>query len=188
MKRFLWTGREVQATKNKEESCSFLDAIGRCSCSRSADWLKIDMWENPSFDSSGSRQLVGMLRCALSLSSDWHFDSRSSLACLCSVCISLGMQLKTKFTPAVSSVQSLTPPPSPLLALEFVYKTVSKIVFIPSQNLVSFKRRQDWLKKAIFERFQIFNQLPVQNLKLWDTAFCGRARGSSQKKKQNSYF
>ena len=39
----------VQATKNKEESCSFLDAIGRRSCgplvrparaARSADWLK----------------------------------------------------------------------------------------------------------------------------------------------------
>ena len=67
MKRFPWSGCVVQATKNKEKSCSFLDAIGSRSCSRSADWLKIDMWENPSFDSSGSRQLVGTLRCALSL-------------------------------------------------------------------------------------------------------------------------
>ena len=56
----------VQATKKEEESCSFLDAIGR----RSADCLKIDKWENPSFDSSGSRQLVGTLRYALTLSSD----------------------------------------------------------------------------------------------------------------------
>ena len=29
---FSWRGRVVQATKNKEESCSFLDAIGRGSC------------------------------------------------------------------------------------------------------------------------------------------------------------
>ena len=29
---FSWRGRVVQATKNKEESCSFLDAIGRRSC------------------------------------------------------------------------------------------------------------------------------------------------------------
>ena len=43
------------------------------------------------------------------------------------------------------------------------------------------------LKKAIFERFQIFNQLPVQNLKFWDKYSCGMARGSSWSK-QNSYF
>ena len=72
---------------------------------------KKDMWENPSFDSSGSRQLVGTLRCALSLSSHLHFNSRSNLACLSSACISLGMLLKAKFTPAVNSVQSLIPPP-----------------------------------------------------------------------------
>ena len=42
------------------------------------------------------------------ISSDLHFNSRSSLACLSSACISLGMQLKAKFTPAVSSVQFLT--------------------------------------------------------------------------------
>ena len=93
--------------------------LGAARAARSADWLKIDMWENPSFDSSGSRQLVGTLRCALSLSSDLHFNSRSSLACLSSSCISLGMLLKAKFTPAVSSVQSLTspPPPPPPLSL-----------------------------------------------------------------------
>ena len=49
----------------------------------------------------------------VTLSSDMHvhFNSRSSLACLSSACISLGMLLKAKFTPAVSSVQNLTPPP-----------------------------------------------------------------------------
>ena len=103
----------------RRKSCSFLDAVGRRSCgplvrparaARSADWLKINMWENPSFDSSGLRELVGWL----SLSSDLHFNSRSSLACLSPACISLGMLLKAKFMPAVSSVQSLTPcPPSP---------------------------------------------------------------------------
>ena len=101
----------VQATKNKEESCSFLDAIGRRSCGPLSGLAKNRHVGSPSFDSSGSRQLVGTLRCALSLSSDLHFNSRSSLACLSSACISLGMLLKAKFTPAVSSVQSLTPPP-----------------------------------------------------------------------------
>ena len=39
------------------------------------------------------------------------------------------------------------------LALEFVNKTVSQIFFIPSQNLVAFKRRQNLLKKGYFRTF-----------------------------------
>ena len=39
------------------------------------------------------------------------------------------------------------------LALEFFYKTVSQIFFIPSQNLVAFKRRRNWLKKGYFRTF-----------------------------------
>ena len=91
--------------------------MGAARAGRSADWLKKDTWENPSFDLSGSRPLVGTLRCALSLSSHLHFNSRSSLACLSSACISLGTPLKAKFTPGVSSVQSLTSPPPLSLSL-----------------------------------------------------------------------
>ena len=65
---FLWRGCVVQATKNKEEVAPFLTPLGAARAARSADWLKIDMWENPSFDSSRSRQLVGTLQCTLSLS------------------------------------------------------------------------------------------------------------------------
>ena len=97
--------------KTRRKVAPFLTPLGAARAARSADWLKIDMWENPSFDSSGSRQLVGTLRCALSLSSHLHFYSRLSLACLSFACISLGMPLKAKFTPAVNSVQSLIPPP-----------------------------------------------------------------------------
>ena len=39
------------------------------------------------------------------------------------------------------------------LALEFVYKTVSQIFYIPSQTLVAFKRRRNWLKKGYFRTF-----------------------------------
>ena len=99
--------------KTRRKVAPFLTPLGAARAARSADWLKIDMWENPSFDSSGSRQLVGTLRCALSLSSDLHFNSRSSFACLSPASISLGMPLKAKFTPAVSSVHSLTPCPPP---------------------------------------------------------------------------
>ena len=103
--------------KTRRKVAPFLTPLGAARAACSADWLKIDMWENPSFDSSGSRQLVGTLQYALALSSDMHFNSRSSLACLSSACISLGMLLKAKFTPAVSSVQSLTPPPPLSLSL-----------------------------------------------------------------------
>ena len=47
MKNFPWNKCVRQATKIKAKSCSFLDAIRRCSCGPSADWLKIDGRENP---------------------------------------------------------------------------------------------------------------------------------------------
>ena len=63
--------------------------------------------------------MVGTLRCALPYSpltcTSTHV--RSSLACLSSACISLGMLLKAKFTPAVSFVKSPPPPPPPPLSL-----------------------------------------------------------------------
>ena len=117
IKSFSWRGCVVQATKSKEKSCTFLDAIGHRSCGTLSGLAKNKHVDNPSFDSSGSSQLVGTLRCALSLSSHLHFNSRSSLACLSSACILLGMLLKARFTPAVSSVQSLTPPPPPTLSI-----------------------------------------------------------------------
>ena len=52
-------------------------------------------------------------------------------------------------------------------------------IFFRSQNLVAFERRQDWLKKAIFQRFHIFNQLPVRILNFWGNVFCGKAWGVS---------
>ena len=60
--------------KTRRKVALFLTPLGAARAARSADWVKIDMWENPSFDSSGSRQLVGTLPCALSL-------SRSPLTC-----------------------------------------------------------------------------------------------------------
>ena len=39
-------GRCVQATKNKAETCSLLDAIGRRSCGRSGLGIKVDVWEH----------------------------------------------------------------------------------------------------------------------------------------------
>ena len=106
----------LKQRKTKRKVAPFLTPLGAAHAARLADWLKIDVG-NPSFDSNGSRQLVGTLRCALSLSSDLHFHSHSSLACLSSACVSLGMLPKAKFTPAVSPVQSLNPPPPPSLSL-----------------------------------------------------------------------
>ena len=107
----------VQAIKNKEESCSFLDAIGRRSCGPLSGLAKNRHVGKPKLrvkriETAGRYATV---RFAV-LSSHLHFNSlkfRSSLACLSSACLSLGMLLKAKFTPAVSSVRSLTPPPPP---------------------------------------------------------------------------
>ena len=73
--------------KTRRKVAPFLTPLGAARAARSADWLKTDMWENPNFDWSGSRELVGTLQCVLSLSSNLHFNSRSSLACLSSACI-----------------------------------------------------------------------------------------------------
>ena len=90
MESFSWRGCVGQATKNKEKSCSFLDAIGRFLCGRSADWLKRNLWENPSFDSGHRVKLIAtacryatvrfvtFLWLALRLA----FKSRLSLLCL----------------------------------------------------------------------------------------------------------
>ena len=100
----------VQATKNKEESCSFLDAIGRRSCGPLSGLAKNRQVGKPKLRLKRIETAGRYATVRFALSSDLHFNSRSSLACLSSACISLGMLLKAKFTPAVSSIQSLTPP------------------------------------------------------------------------------
>ena len=103
----------VQATKKEEESCYFLDAIGRRSCGPLSRLTKNRQVGKPKLrlnriETAGRYATV---RFDTLLSRDMHFNSRSNLACLSSACMSLGMLLKAKFTPAVSSVQSLTLPP-----------------------------------------------------------------------------
>ena len=92
----------IQGTKNKAKSCSFFDAIRRCSCGRSADGLKIDVREIPVSTLETGRYAT--VRFAAPSSSHLHFEALLSL-------LELGSPrkpLKTKFTPAVSSVYSLS--------------------------------------------------------------------------------
>ena len=116
IERFSWRVCVVQATKKEEESCSFLDAIGRRSCGPLSRLPKNRQVGKPKLrlkriETAGRYATV---RFDTLLWRDMHFNSRSSLSCLSSACMSLGMLLKAKFTPAVSSVQSLTLPPPPL--------------------------------------------------------------------------
>ena len=118
--------------KNKEESCSFLDAIGRRSCGSLSGLTKIDMWKNPSFDSSGSRQLVDSLRCALSLSSNLHFNSRSSLACLSSELLDLhayrwACYTESKVHASGKFCSISDPPPPPSLSLSLILSPCDQI-------------------------------------------------------------
>ena len=90
----------IQATKNKAKSCFFLDAIRRCLCGRSADWLIINGRENPVSTLETGRYAT--VRFVAPSSFHLHFES------LLSLLGSLRKPLKTKFTPAVSSVCSLS--------------------------------------------------------------------------------
>ena len=110
---FSWRGRVVQATKNKEESCSFLYAIWHRSCGLLSGLAKSRHVGKPKLRLKRIETAGRYATVRFVTSSDLHFNSRSSLACLSPACISLGMLLKAKFTPAVNSVQSLTPPPPP---------------------------------------------------------------------------
>ena len=119
IERFSWRVCVVQATKKEEESCSFLDAIGRRSCGPLSRLTKNRQVGKPKLrlkriETAGRYATV---RFDTLLWRDMHFNSRSSLSCLSSACMSLGMLLKAKFTPAVSSVQSLTLLPPPSLSL-----------------------------------------------------------------------
>ena len=90
----------IQATKNKAKSCCFFDAIRRCSCGRSADWLKIDGREIPFSTLETGRYAT--VRFAAPSSSHLHFEA------LLSLLGSSRKPLRMKFTPAVSSVYSLS--------------------------------------------------------------------------------
>ena len=73
--------------KRRRKVAPFLTPLGAARAARSADWLKIDKWENPSFDSSGSRQLDGTLRMLWHSPLTWHalqltFESLLSLLCM----------------------------------------------------------------------------------------------------------
>ena len=101
---FSWRGCVVQATKNKEESCSFLDAIGRRSCGPLSGLAKNRQTQastQADRDSWSVRYGALCHSSTLPISSDLHFNSPWSLACFSSACTSLGMLLKAKFTPAI---------------------------------------------------------------------------------------
>ena len=100
-KNFPWENCVIKATKNKAKSCSFFDAIQRCSCGPSADWLNIDGRENPVDVSTLVTGRCAAVRFAAPSSSHLHFKS------LLSIFGSLRKPKKTKFTPAVSCVYSV---------------------------------------------------------------------------------
>ena len=86
IKSFSWRGCEVQATKNKEESCSFLDASGRRSCGPLSGLAKNKHVGKPKLrlkriETAGryaTVRFVTLLWLALQLT----FESRLSLLCM----------------------------------------------------------------------------------------------------------
>ena len=83
----------IQATKNNEESCSFLDAIGRRSCGPLSGLARNRHVGKPKLrikriETAGRYATVRFV--TLPISSDLHFNSPSSLACFSSACTSFG--------------------------------------------------------------------------------------------------
>ena len=75
------------------------------------------------------------------------------------------------------------------LTLEFVYKTVSQIFFYSASKFSGVQKDDGiGLKRAIFGRFQIFNQLPVRNLKIWDTVFLRKDTRSKLKQTEQLFL
>ena len=86
IKGFSWRGCEVQATKNKEESCSFLDAIGRRSCGPLSGLAKNRHVGKPKLwlkwiETAGRYATVRFVTL-LSLAFQLTFESRLSLLCM----------------------------------------------------------------------------------------------------------
>ena len=88
------------SNEKQGEKLFLLFAIRRCSCGRSADWLKIDGREIPVSTLETGRYAT--VRFAAPSSSHLHFEA------LLSLLGSSRKPLKTKFTPAVSSVYTHT--------------------------------------------------------------------------------
>ena len=106
-------GRCVQATKNKAETCSLLDAIGRRSCGRWRVGIKIDVWKNPelyasTWDWSG---LYGTMRCESETAAQSSCSHSESLwehsGCLSSACIVV-CAVNFAVTPAENFVSALS--------------------------------------------------------------------------------
>ena len=118
-------GRCVQATKNKAEACSLLDAIGRSSCRHSGDWvceripasvtlwglgIKTNVWEYPVAYAS-TRDWSSLYGTMRSESAALNFECLLGLSCLSSACIVVGAVSFT-VTPAENfSPLSLRPLP-----------------------------------------------------------------------------
>ena len=151
MKNFPWEKCVIQATKNKAKSCSFFDAIRRCSCGRSADWLKIDGREIPVSTLETGRYAT--VRFAAPSSSHLHFEA------LLSLLGSSRKPLKTKFTPAVSSVYSLSLTLSLSLSLSLSAWAHSKKKSVPAQHSWSKQK----FAKPQFQVYSFFSGLRVQH-------------------------
>ena len=112
-------GRWVQATKNKAETRSLLDAIGRRSCGRSGLGIEIDVGENPVVYALTRdwSSLDGTMRSEFETaaqSSCSHFGcilERSG--CLSSACIAV-CTVNFTVTPAENFVSPLSLSPLPL--------------------------------------------------------------------------
>ena len=119
MENILWDDVVFKLRKNKAETCSLLDAIGRRSCGRWRVGIKIDVWENPVVYASTRdwSSLYGAVRSEpetaaqlLSLPARTSERLWEHSCCLSSACIVVGAVTVTPAENFVSPLSESSPP------------------------------------------------------------------------------
>ena len=146
IKSFSWRGCVVQATKNKEESCSILDAIGRRSCGPLSGLAKNRHVGKPKLrvkriETAGRYATV---RFAV-LSSHLHFNSRSFESRLSLLCMHIVGHSTESEVHASGKFCSISDPPPPLslfLSLSPACDQVREKESLPLNTTISASKRK----------------------------------------------
>ena len=148
---FSWRGRVVQATKNKEESCSFLDAIGRRSCGPLSGLAKNKHLGKPKLrlkriETAGQHATVRFVTLLWLPEPDLHalqltFESRL-LSLPCMHIVGHATESEVHASGKFCSISDPLPPPPPSLSLSLSLR----VTRFEKKNHFR-KTRQSWTSK-----------------------------------------
>ena len=138
---------ESHRRKNRRENCS--SAPSQSGCVHLGSIKRAKYATNRHIRDTGSDYIMKKLsRCWLGTAPRYW-----KVVASCFQIVSFAENTSAPLAPRVCIFQPILLLFFCFLALEFVYNTVYRIFFIPSQNLVAFKRKQNLLKKGSFRTF-----------------------------------